>query len=85
MIKYRVLKGARYVTNATILRGRNMAGIFLWPYRRRCRVVTVTGGAVTYDAGMIKSTILEIVTNSMAGSTIGSRGRVGWRWIVSLS
>ena len=74
MIEHCVGKSARNVTDTAILCGRNVTSILLRPYWSRRRVITVTCGAVTHDAGMIKGTILEIVANGMAGSAIGSGG-----------
>lgn len=78
MIEHRVGKGAWYVTDAAILSGRNVAGIFLGSYWSRGRVIAVTCSAITHNTSMIKGAILEIVANSMTRSTVCCCGRM-WR------
>ena len=82
MIEHRVLKGAGYVTDTAILRGRDVADILLGHCARS--IITMTFFAVINPAGMIKGSVFEII-GVMAYTTILSRDRMGWRWIVSLT
>ena len=78
MIEYRALKSTGDVTDATILRSRYVACIFLRPYWSRRGRIAVTGITVTYDAGMIKGAIGETVANRMTRTTIDGRDRMRW-------
>ena len=66
MVKHRWFKGAGQVTEAAVLCGRKVADIHPGSYWCRRRIITVTCGAVTHNASMIKSAIGEIIANGMA-------------------
>ena len=79
MIKHRWFKGAGYMTDTAVLRGRDVDGggrIFLGSNWRRRWIITVTGCTVIHNTRVIKGTIGEIVANCMARSTIGGRDRM---------
>lgn len=74
VIEHRGRKGARYVTDTTILSGRDVASVFL--SRGTGSTITVTFCAIIHPAGMIEDAIGEIVTNTMTHPTIGSCDRM---------
>lgn len=76
MIKHRVNKGTRHVTETAIFSRRDVADI-LPGHRARC-IITMTFCTVANDAGMIKGSVSEI-HGVMANTAVLSRGRMGWR------
>ena len=68
MIEHRIGKGTGHMADAAVLRGRNMAGMFL--DRRACSIISVTLCTVIHDTGMIENTVLEISANTMTDAAI---------------
>ncbi len=68
MIEYRIAKGAGHMADAAVLRGRDMAGMFL--DRRSGSIITMALCAVIHDTGMVEYAVCEICANTMTDSAI---------------